>query len=127
MNKAIGLHNSNKHPNRIKLDNPSNNNKQGSHLKTRIVLLNKTEMANKEGRTKDIIGQGSRDVPIISTKLMLTQQVSRPRTETRDRDGVVWIKNYPLIIIIHFLNFPQVSAVRIPHTLIEHLYWCGSV
>ena len=28
---------------------------------------------------------------------------------------------------IHLLNFPQVSAVRISHTLTKHLHWCRSV
>ncbi|XXG42040.1 hypothetical protein AAC387_Pa01g2391 [Persea americana] len=75
MNKATGLNNnSNKHPNRIKPNNPSSNNKQGNHLRIKIVLLNKTEMASKEGRTKDRIDKGSRNVPIISTKWMLMQQ-----------------------------------------------------
>ncbi|XXG85370.1 hypothetical protein AAC387_Pa11g0457 [Persea americana] len=81
MTRATGLHsNSNNHPHRISKQcriNPNNlnSNKQGSHLKTRIpVLLNKTEMASKEGRAKDRIGQGSKDVPIISIKWMLTQR-----------------------------------------------------
>ena len=28
---------------------------------------------------------------------------------------------------IHSFNFPQVSAVRISHTLAKYLHWCGSV
>ncbi|XXG76913.1 hypothetical protein AAC387_Pa08g1174 [Persea americana] len=74
MNKPTGLNNSNKQSNKIKPNNPNSNNKQDSLLRTRIVLLNKTEMASKEGRTKDRTDQGSKDVPIISAKLMLTQQ-----------------------------------------------------
>ncbi|MBA7591513.1 hypothetical protein ES708_33671 [subsurface metagenome] len=53
--------------------------------------------------------------------------VATPNRGSRDRDGGGVDDKPPLVIIVRFFHFPQVSAVRIPHTLIEHLYWCGSV
>ena len=47
--------------------------------------------------------------------------------DPRQGSGPASEDKLPLTTIVHLLNFPLVSVVRISHTLIKHLHWCGSV
>ena len=116
----------------------------GLEEKTEILILSLYFMSNWNGKVLRFYSDTRASLPLLARalnshfKVFLRSGrrktgncsftgVATPNRGPRDRDGGGVDDEPPLVLIVRYVNFPQVSAVRIPHTLIEHLYRWGSV